>query len=101
MPTRHSRISVVRDPELGDALRHAAAHLSSQTEAARLRELALIGARTLDASEGRLEKARRALDRLGATHARGDLLVISRRLRRRHRGVETPSQSLDWARGPH
>jgi hypothetical protein len=107
MPTRYRRVAVVLDPELSDALRLAAERLEASSQAEGLRELALIGARSLRAGEAEPERARRALDELGATRERGDLRVISRRLRRRydsarrHAGApETASESLEWVRGP-
>lgn len=88
------------DPELNDAMSLAAAHLSGSTEAARLRELALIGARSINAGDAGLERTRRALDQLGASPERGDLLVLSRRIRHRPSAArETPSESLEWVRG--
>lgn len=101
MPTRYRRVGVVLDPELGDALKLAASRLRASTQAAQLRELALIGARSLGNRDLHLEQARRALDDLGATPERDDLLILSRRLRaRRARADETPRESLEWARGP-
>lgn len=100
MPTRYRRVGVVLDPELSDALTLATARLSARTQAARLRELALIGARSLHGTEAELDQARRTLDELGATRERGDLLALSSQLRdRRSRVRETPSKSLEWVRG--
>lgn len=101
VPTRYRRVGVVLDPELGDALKLAASRLRTSTQAAQLRELALIGARSLGKRDLNLEQARKALDELGAIAEREDLLILSSRLRaRRKRADETPSESLDWARGP-
>lgn len=101
MPTRYRRVGVVLDPELNDALNLSASRLRTSTQAARLRELALLGARSLCGGDPALDQARRALDGLGATCERGDLLAISRRLRRRCAAAdETPSESLQWMRGP-
>lgn len=101
MPTRYRRIGVVVDPELSDALSLAADRLQSSSQAERLRELALIGARSLQDGDIEPERARRALDELGATRERGDLRVISRRLRRRYASAqEQASESLEWVRGP-
>ena len=48
MPTRHPRIQVTEDPELGRALRAAAPHLPSGLSRSRqVRELAIAGARQL------------------------------------------------------
>src|SRR5438270_14071508 len=101
MPTRYRRVGVVLDPELSDALSKAAERVSASTEAGRLRELALLGARALDAGESELEQARTALDELGATRERGDLLAISRRLRARKLGwqEDSASETLEWVRG--
>jgi hypothetical protein len=101
MPTRHRRVGVVLDPELSEALRLAAKRLDASTEAARVRELALIGARSLSMESDELQQARGALDAVGATRERGDLLAVSRRLRRRRgrRREETATESLDWVRG--
>lgn len=74
--------------------------MHTSTQAAQLRELALIGAHSLANRDLHLERARRALDELGATPEQEDLLILSRRLRaRRQRADETPSESFDWARG--
>lgn len=103
MPTRYRRIGVPLDPELDDALRLSAPRLRGASAAARLRELALLGASSIGASTGRLREANTALDELGATPARGDLLAASRRLLARHRPSpdrESASESLRWARGP-
>ncbi len=103
MPTRYRRVGVPLDPELDDALRGATPRLRGASQAARLRELALIGARSIGAPTTRLREASAALDELGATPARGDLIAASRRLLRRHPtppGRESASESLRWARGP-
>ena len=101
MPTRYRRVGVVLDPELGDALKLAAARLHTTSQAGQLRELALIGARSLGNRDLQLERARRVFEELGAAPERDDLLILSRRLRaRRERAGETPSESLDWVRGP-
>lgn len=102
MPTRYRRVGVVLDPELSDALRLAGSRLRATSQAAQVRELALIGARSIGARDVRLDEVRRALEKLGATPARGDLLAISRRLRARGIGRrdETASESLEWVRGP-
>jgi hypothetical protein len=101
MPTRYQRIGVVVDPELDDALRLAAPRLRAASRAARVRELALIGARSLGAGDEALDQLDRELDELGATRARGDLVETSRRVRKRVRGrpEETISESLEWVRG--
>jgi hypothetical protein len=52
MPTKHSRIAVVRDPELDAALERAAQVLgATRSTAALLRELALLGAQSLPSSK--------------------------------------------------
>lgn len=100
MPTRYRRASIVLDPELSDALAKSAARLRSSTEAGRLKELALIGARAVCDGDAEVTEVRRALDELGATREDADLLTISRALRRRRgRAGETPSESLEWVRG--
>jgi hypothetical protein len=100
VPSRYRRVGVVLDPELDDALRLTAPDLRASSQAARLRELALIGARSLRSQASETERARAALDELGATRERGDLLAIARRLRRPGAGDEAPTESLQWARGP-
>lgn len=99
MPTRYRRIGVVLDPELSDALAAARGRVRASSSAEALRKLALIGARALEAEDGGLEQARRELDQMGAARERGDLVVISRRLRHRPRRVESAGESLEWARG--
>jgi len=101
MPTRYRRVNVTLDPQLSDALKLAGERLRARTDAGRLRELALIGVRTLGTRDAQLEELGRELDELGATPARGDLLVTARRLRKRAWGQtdETASESLEWVRG--
>lgn len=103
MPTRYRRVGVVLNPELDGALRVAADRLHADSEAARVRELALIGARALGAQDEALVELDRTLVELGATRATGDLIAISRRLlaesHEGERADETPSESLDWVRG--
>ncbi|MHB1538227.1 MAG: hypothetical protein ACYCUM_05625 [Solirubrobacteraceae bacterium] len=101
MPTRYRRVGVPLDSELDDALRRSAPQLRSSSQAARLRELALLGARSIGTSTARLRETTAALDELGATPARGDLIAASRRLLRRHPtppARESASDSLRWAR---
>ncbi len=97
MPTRHRRIAVVLDPELEDAL----AASSATTLAARVRELALLGAREARGGAQHRSDVQRSLDELGATPECGDLLLISRQLRRRGGAApaESASDSLEWVRG--
>lgn len=104
MPTRHARISVVRDADLDEALRSARGKLRAGSEAARLRELALIGARALHGDDGERVLVREHLrERYGARLADGDLLLASRAARRLVANAdhepESASESLDWARG--
>jgi hypothetical protein len=105
MPTRHRRINVVRDPQLADALRRAAPALRGRTEAARLRELALIGERSLSRMAGadELARARQALQHeLRAAPERGDLVRTAKRVLQANSGrarKESASESLGWARG--
>lgn len=102
MPTRHRRIGVTLDPELSEALALARGRLNSRSDAALIRELALLGAQALspDQAQAQLWQARRVLDQRGATPQRADLLAVSRSLRqRRDAGAESASESLDWVRG--
>lgn len=103
VPTRHRRVGVLLDPELDRALTLASDRLRARSAAARVRELALIGARSLGAHDAPTAELDRALDELGATRATRDLLTISRTLRERRHDArpadETPSESLRWVRG--
>lgn len=104
MPTRYARISVVRDPALDDALRSLRDKLQAGSEAARLRELALIGASALRGDDGDRVTTREGLrERHGARPSTGDLLLASRAARRARANAdhdrESASASLDWARG--
>ena len=97
MPTRYRRVGVVLDPELSEAMALVRDRLGISSQASALRELALIGARSIAGGDGELEGARRALDKQGATRERGDLLAVSRRLRRRE-GKRSASETLEWVR---
>lgn len=61
MPTKHPRISVVRDTELDEALEHADRLLGPASPATRVRELAIRGAKALEHDEARRAEL---LDRL-------------------------------------
>ncbi len=109
MPTRFRRVGVILDPELLTALDAVSASLRASSEAARVRELALIGAAALqqrDPAAAALADADRLLDVLGASKARGDLLEASARalavtdsLPAQNAHGETPTESLAWIRG--
>lgn len=61
MPTRHQRIQVTEDPELATALRTAAPYLpTGLARSQQVRELAIVGARSL-AGASRNESERREL----------------------------------------
>ena len=99
MPAKYRRIGVVCDPELRDALTASESRLEARTDAARLRELALIGARSIGAESADSERVRAGLDALGATPDRGDLLAAARTTHRQGRADETGTESLEWVRG--
>lgn len=104
MPTRHARISVVRDGALDEALRSVQDKLQAGSEAARLRELALIGASVLRGEDGqRITMREKLRDRHGARLSTGDVLLASRAARRAEvtavNAHESVSASLSWARG--
>jgi hypothetical protein len=61
MPTTHPRIAITRDPELDAALDKAGALLGRNLPTARLvRDLALRGARVLEAEDAEQRQRRRA-----------------------------------------
>ena len=61
MPTAHPRIAITRDPELDAALDRAGGLLGRDVPAARLvRDLALRGARVLEAENAERQSRRRA-----------------------------------------
>jgi len=73
MPTKHRRIAVVVDPELSERLTEAAPAFPGRSSAALLRELAMLGAESLSASDRPSAKLERLLARPGVRPARGDL----------------------------
>lgn len=73
MPTRHPRIQVTEDPELTQALRVAAPHLTpGLSRAGQVRELALTGARQLATSPAAEADRRRLLEQLAASFDQPD-----------------------------
>ena len=109
MATRHRRIGVTLDLELETALTATRLRLRASSDAARIRELALIGANeieTHDADVRALATADRVLDELGATKSAGDLLTASARALAASADAaepnahgETPQEALAGVRG--
>jgi len=80
MPTAHPRIAVTRDPELAAALDRAAGLLGHEVPAARLvRDLALRGARALEAEDAERQSRRRAFaERIASDSPPWDPEVLER-----------------------
>lgn len=73
MPTKHRRIAVVVDPDLSERLAEAASAFPGRSSAGLLRELAMLGAESLNRSDRPSTKLERLLARPGVRPARGDL----------------------------
>ena len=73
MPTKHRRIAVVADPELTNALSRASESFPGRSSAALLRQLAMLGAETLEKPERSPTKLERLLARPGVRPAGGNL----------------------------
>lgn len=106
MTTKHPRIGVTKDPELAaalDATRLLVPPADARAEAAHVRRLALLGARSLRTS-GEAADAERARERIRAvTGARPpsvdfDQVLESLSDQKPDRGGEL-SKALDWVRG--
>jgi hypothetical protein len=106
MSTKHPRIGVTKDPELAAALEATRALVppaDARAEAAHVRRLALIGARSLRTS-GEAADVERARERIRAvTGARPptvdfDQVVESLGEQRADRSGEL-SKAIDWVRG--
>lgn len=94
----------MRDGALDEALRSVHDKLQAGSEAARLRELALIGASVLRGEDGqRITMRAKLRDRHDARLSTGDVLLASRAARRAEVAAvnarESVSASLSWARG--
>ncbi len=106
MTTKHPRVGVTKDPELAAALEATRALVppaDARAEAAHVRRLALLGARSLRAS-GDAADVERARERIravtGATPPSVDFDQVLELLGEQHadRGGEL-SKALDWVRG--
>ena len=106
MGTKHPRIGVTKDPELAAALDATRAHVppgEARAEAAHVRRLALIGARSLQStSDGAaVERARERIRAVtGARPPSADFEQVLTQLAEQpaDRGGEL-SKALDWVRG--
>jgi hypothetical protein len=80
MPSKHARIAVTTDPELGDALeRVRAATGSHEADATLVRRLAIVGAETeLQAGSERRQAAEALLAAMDGGHFDLDLDAIDR-----------------------
>ncbi len=65
MPTKHARISVIRDPELSEALERAERVLGPGAPASRVHDLAVRGAQAMEEDHAKREELlQRLLDRM-------------------------------------
>jgi len=73
VPTKHRRIAVVEDPELRKALALASSQYPGKSSAGLLRQLAILGAETLETSRAAPTKLERLLARPGVVPGRGNI----------------------------
>lgn len=105
MATRYPRIGVIKDPELQAALqltRDLLGRRTTDSEAGQVRQLALIGARTLaaQAPEGdRTRRRQRVLDQPGVRPATRTIRDLDWLTRERVDGARRASRALEWVRG--